>query len=294
MLKREENFINRFIKHTRLVQDNMIFLEKYIEETNVVEINDFDLFKRSLKHDIDKLNDNLIESYILINKYYSDKRNNINSNIDIENIKENITLHYKTQRHHFYRNNIKENCIDILEMCCDIDAVAFEQNEENNTVYFENYMLKEFPKLEKHKNIIFDTFNILSNKNKSFKTKKSIFLAKLIKYIRKIQDNRLLLETNDEILSSKKIELFKNGLENDVKNIDCHLIKNSNYDEIFKNIKNNYIQNNDICEFVCGCCADAFINNNKNYFEYCKKFTNKLSDLDYIKKICEILIYKNI
>lgn len=224
MLEKENIFINRFLRHTRAVQDNMIFLEKNKDKLDFLDLDDFILFKRGLRHDIDKLENDLIEYYITMAEYY-----NIPNTIDKDKVilaKQQIQKHYKTQRHHFYTNGLEPNLVDICEMCCDIDAIATEQKEENNTLYFENYILVEYPHLFKMKDIILKIFYFLREKENIINDdEKSVLLDRVIKYIRKLQDDRLLLERNRSVvnLPFDKWEFFRMGMKNDVKCIDKYL-----------------------------------------------------------------------
>ena len=106
MLEKESIFINRFLRHTRAVQDNMIFLEKNKEQLGFLELEDFVLFKRGLKHDIDKLEGDLIEHYITLAEYY-----NMPNTID----KDKVIL-AKQQTHFTYINQIRFQTIHIKMM----------------------------------------------------------------------------------------------------------------------------------------------------------------------------------
>ena len=227
MLEKENIFINRFLRHTRAVQDNMIFLEKNKDKLDFLDLDDFILFKRGLRHDIDKLENDLIEHYITLAEYY-----NMPNTIDKDKVilaKQQIQKHYKTQRHHFYMNGVEPNLVDICEMCCDIDAIATEQKEENNTLYFENYMLVEYPHLFKMKDIILKIFYFLREKGNIVNNdERSIRLDEVVKYIRKLQDNRLLLEQNRDVINLpfSKWNDFVVGIKNDIVCIDRYLSGN--------------------------------------------------------------------
>lgn len=227
MLEKEKIFINRFLRHTRAVQDSMIFLEKNKDKLDFLDLDDFILFKRGLRHDIDKLENDLIEYYITMAEYY-----NMPNTIDKDKVilaKQQIQKHYKTQRHHFYTNGLEPNLVDICEMCCDIDAIATEQKEENNTLYFENYMLVEYPHLFKMKDIILKIFYFLREKGNIVNNdERSIRLDEVVKYIRKLQDNRLLLEQNRDVINLpfSKWNDFVVGIKNDIACIDRYLSGN--------------------------------------------------------------------
>lgn len=239
MLEKEKLFINRFLRHTRAVQDNMIFLEKNKCKLDFLDLDDFILFKRGLRHDIDKLEDDLIECYITIAEYYNMK--NVVDKDKINLAKQQVYKHYNSQRHHFYRNDIEPNLIDICEMCCDIDAIATEQNEENNTLYFENFMLVEYPHLFKMKDDILKIFYFLrEKKNIVNDDEKSVYLDKVVEYMRKLQDDRLSIYNNSLVnLERDDLGDFVKELFNDIEYIEnvFFLAKLSN------NKNNNFINN---------------------------------------------------
>lgn len=291
MLEEEIFFINRFLKHTRLVQDNAILLENNLKKLNI-SLKDFDLFYRTLSHDIDKLQNDLINIYIKISQYYNNIKNGFSTDgIDIDFLKKHIEKHYSSQRHHFYRNEIEPSIIDICEMCCDIDAISIEQQEENNRIYFENYMLLHYPKLLKYKDLIFKIFYILENKDKTLYNKKSIFLDKLTTYIRKVQNNRLIIEKNANKLNSPfdKWDFFREGIFNDITNIKNNL--NNNFTKSYQVIINNKTTNN-IYELCSKYCANAYFNGNNNYFLYLSERV-KVDNQEEVKIICDLIQNNN-
>ena len=67
MRKKESNFlkekaVNRIIKHMRNVQDNMILFE-YNRDQLPFYIKEFELLRRSIKHDTSKFEDNFIVGF---------------------------------------------------------------------------------------------------------------------------------------------------------------------------------------------------------------------------------------
>jgi len=170
MFNKNNYFIDRTIKHIRKVQDNMIYLEenKYLLSFKVKE---FELLRRSLKHDLSKFSKNLINGYIDLTEYYYNKDNNISNNhINIDKIRNVADIHCNKEKHH-PNNKIKMSNIDLCEMCSDLAAMSFEKNEDNYTDYFLNKQIKNFKFLEKYKNKILNILLILENfdKNHNYK-----------------------------------------------------------------------------------------------------------------------------
>lgn len=283
MLEREKAFIDRFMKHIRLVQDNMILLECNFSKIDFINIEQFDLIKRSMEHDLDKVQENLIENYISIKEYYD----NANNTIDIDRIKNNILIHYGTQRHHFYRNDMEPNDIDVCEMCCDVDAISVEQKEESNTLYFKNHMLKEYSKILPYKDQMLKIFHILEDKDITERNSEVSFLYDVIDYIRKVQNNRLFLEKNSNLLpfSIDKWELLRKGFKIDINNLCKHLNKNFDYDDMYQNVKSidfNVKNTLDLCEMCCELDAGAILIDksillNDNVSTICDLLKNKIN-----------------
>ena len=198
-------FLDRFLFHIRTVQDNMIILENNLSKL-YLKIKPFQLLERSLYHDLDKLDPNLINAYIEYTKYYYNKNFGVEYIFDRQNCRKKAEIHYKTQRHHFYKNNKIPNIIDICEMCCDVTAISIEKKEENNTYYYKNYMLKKHKDIKNYNTIILFVFNILWKLLKDFTyddKEKYNFIKSRIEKIRKFQDAMIFLEKNSDRLPFK-------------------------------------------------------------------------------------------
>lgn len=252
----DERFINRFLMHVRKLQDNMIYLEKRLDIYDFLDIKDFELIDRSMKHDLDKLENNLIQHYLKINNYYYCKRHNIPCKKVVEDIAKTREVHHNTQRHHFYFNKMDFNIIDICEMCCDVDSVyslSDNNDEKNNKTYFINYMLPHYSKLLPIKDLCLKIFDILEYKNDELKNiKKSEAIDSYINYVRKFQDCMIKLEKhrNNLFFNVDKWEITKVAL-NYNKNDFLNFSKiGDNYFEYNKRIINDNIDN---CCLVCSC-----------------------------------------
>ena len=277
MLTENENrFINRFLFHTRFVQNNMLLLEKQNNKYEFLKTKDFELINRSLKHDIDKINSENIDSYVMMSAYYYLRNNNLPfDHIDISKHKIIANKHYSAQRHHFYDNDLEPNIIDMCEMCCDIDAVSSELKEQNNTIYFDNVLMKNYEKIRKNEKILRKILKLLENKNLSnTPTKKDTFLDKYLNNIRKFQDYVVKIEKNMDKLPFKinKWFLTRQAINyniDDFSDGNISKIYDKSNEELFyynKNkIKNNY-KFEGIADILLLCNALSYFNN--DYMKY--------------------------
>lgn len=240
----EEKFINRFLFHTRSVQNNMILLEK--QNNKFLKLKDFSLINRALKHDLDKLKPNKIKNYIIISRYHYLNNNHLPNSINIDDYKDFTQKHYKFQRHHFYDNDIKPNIIDLCETCCDIDAVANELGEKTNTIYFDNFLMKNYQKIRDNENIMRKILEKLKDKKPIISNlNKANFIDNYISFVRKFQDYIILMEKENSYpykkwyLTRFALNFFKNDfLEKNLKiihNFDKKMLFNYYIDKL-KNV----------------------------------------------------------
>mgnify|MGYP001047502584 FL=1 len=270
-------FIDRFIFHTRTVQNNMIILENNLSKL-YLKIKPFQLLERSLYHDLDKLEPSLIYAYVEYTKYFYNKNFGVEYIFDKQKCREITEKHYNNQRHHFYKNNKIPNIIDICEMCCDVTAISIEKKEKNNTFYYKNCMLKEYNNIKNYNAIILFIFNILW---KLLKTptyndgEKYFFIKNRMEKIRQFQDAMIFLEKNNDKLPFKinDYEIIRKALIIDKK----YLYNDYNFFDFNK----NKIDELDICIFCCEYFMNK--NNNLNYLleknENLKKFKNSISKI---------------
>lgn len=191
-------FLNRYVFHIRTVQNNMILLENNLSKLNL-NIKSYELFERSFFHDTDKLQPNMICSYFKISEYYYKKNNGIEVDFSIENHKEKTERHYETQRHHFYKNDITPTDVDICEMCCDVSAISIEKNEEDNTHYYRNFMLKDHKKLVEYNDKALKIFHLIWElvENPSYENEEKYKFIKIrLEQIRNFQNVMIFLEKN--------------------------------------------------------------------------------------------------
>ncbi|HSQ97364.1 MAG TPA: DUF5662 family protein [Rickettsiales bacterium] len=156
----KNHFIDRTIYHIRLVQNNMILLEKNRDKLPF-DIPEWEILRRSLKHDFSKFSSELIEGYLVVDEYYKCKRNNLSTeHIDMEKFQYAIDRHVEIELHH---PNKKEfmSPLDICEMCSDIVAIAQEYKEKDYTEYYLTKQKKIFPLLNKYNNEILHILKLL-------------------------------------------------------------------------------------------------------------------------------------
>jgi hypothetical protein len=151
MEKRDVNkndYIERQLMHVRYVQDNMFLLEKNLDKLPF-KIKDFELIKRGMLHDIDKLTDH-IEEHFKVFRYSFYKRNGLEypKDIDVKATKEHFDKHHNTNRHHFEYHILTNAPIsneDLCEIASDIYAVKIEKEEKiEDTLSFVSYLATKF------------------------------------------------------------------------------------------------------------------------------------------------------
>ncbi|MDR1499042.1 MAG: DUF5662 family protein [Rickettsiales bacterium] len=260
--------MDRFFCHIRLVQDNMVLLENNLSKLPF-KIGNYEVIRRSFEHDLDKVRPDLVNTYVEINKYHYNKKNDIENDVDMTTFEPIIEKHYLSQRHHFYRNDFEPNDIDVCEMCCDIDALSTTQKEEDNTSYFRNFMMKEYPQLDRYKKDILHILKLLIKLKKSGRcdvANKFDFINKQIIYNRKVQDNLVILEKNavDLPFLLDDWELVRTAvLFGADKFVGDLLFRFEEYDNIEVNDIN-------ICKICCDYCARAWLEDENDYEKYCR------------------------
>lgn len=264
----EKKFVERFLLHMRSVQDNMINLENNRSKLPF-KIHKNYLIHRSMKHDIDKFSANMVNNYfaLFFKKYYKCFDDEYYKLVKLSD------RHYQTQQHHFYRNGMIPNNLDICEMCSDLDAIYLENNEENNKFFYLNRMIKEYPNLLEHNYNILQILDLLEDSRKNNQENNSTI--RQLQYIRKIQDYMVYLDLNIEKLPFK---IRKWSLVNRAVNFGI------NYD-FAKISRKIHITPINICEI---CCV-ILTNNQEDKFEYFTKNKKLEPHIEPIRKIFSIL-----
>ena len=174
----EITYLNRTVKHIRLVQDNMLFLiTKHSKELNLSMTDRQVLMYNVMQHDVSKFNYKQYKDYIAITEYY---KNNAIGTWTTE-MQDAWIDHYKSENHHPIRLRNDENftfdkyCQ--IECCCDLQAMSQENGEPSCLDYFSNQWIAE---------------------NKQYLDAQSQDTQQVINYMRKViqlfhQPNRVLI-----------------------------------------------------------------------------------------------------
>jgi hypothetical protein len=151
MEKRDINksdYIERQLMHVRYVQDNMFLLEKNLDKLPF-KVKDFELIKKGMLHDIDKLTDR-VEDHFTVFRYGFYKRNGLEypKDMNIEVVKKHFDEHHNTSSHHFEYHiltGVPLSNADICEIASDIYAVKIEKEEKiEDTLSFVSYLTTKF------------------------------------------------------------------------------------------------------------------------------------------------------
>jgi hypothetical protein len=137
-LKKE--FIDRQIKHIRLVQDYMLLLEMNLDKLPF-KIDQFLIIERSFYHDLTKFKQNFIYRYLAIDEY---RKNNTPQK---DNLFDCVAEYYESESHHMeyhYKNGTLPTNLDICEMCCDMAANSDRNGREDYVSWFLNVLCKKY------------------------------------------------------------------------------------------------------------------------------------------------------
>jgi len=156
MLTPKQHWIKHKIPHIRLVQDYGAFLE-FNSDKLPFKVKDFEILNRTMKHDLDKFEENKIrEGYLELSKFYENRKHNIPNLVSKEELKEVSKLHYETQDHHIeyhIKNGTEPDNAIICEMCCDSLAISTERGDgvDDAIEYFLNNRHDDFSIQNKEK-----------------------------------------------------------------------------------------------------------------------------------------------
>jgi hypothetical protein len=151
MRKCAKEFIERTVEHIHRVQKNMIFLVTNHQSTLGLSIADCkDCMHNVMVHDQSKFSPNLFDSYVEINNYYSERRkgnknykypSGMKTKIDVA-----IKHHYQAENHHpegLVERNERLTYAQMMEIVCDLQAMAQEFGEGNCRKYYEEVWKKK-------------------------------------------------------------------------------------------------------------------------------------------------------
>ncbi len=126
-IEQEKLFIEKSIKHIRLIQDNMI---KIAFSGGFLGISPVDIVKRAFLHDFSKFDEDTYEGYVwyYARNYAREKKLPIPeySEEREEFILECVKKHRSNSRHHpeYFKDVNDMEPLDIIEMVCDWTAIS--------------------------------------------------------------------------------------------------------------------------------------------------------------------------
>lgn len=141
------NYIERTLRHSQEVCNFLFILTKHLNELSF-NVDRYELLKRAVNHDIDKVCKSHVESIIDVN----DTDSQISQN-RINEAREIIDIHYSVNKHHtkyHIKNDIPLSNKDICEMCC--DWISSHRKDSINLVETATNMKNQYDEyLKKHK-----------------------------------------------------------------------------------------------------------------------------------------------
>ena len=164
-IKKEEyinKYINRSLKHSRLVADLLFFIFKNTDKLSF-KIDKWDLLKRAVNHDNDKFTKQYMEDmadfWLFGDKMTPEEKEKVN---------QSYKNHKKFNNHHveyFEINNLKLNNEDICETACDFISSGRKNDDnlvENANIWKEHFenSLKKSNFLEEYKDRFFEIFDL--------------------------------------------------------------------------------------------------------------------------------------
>ncbi|NLE04687.1 MAG: hypothetical protein GX638_07800 [Crenarchaeota archaeon] len=168
----KNSMIDYRLNHIRMVQDNMFLLEKNLDKLPF-KLNDFEIARRAMQHDVDKFSDDLAEGFIEIEKNYKNRKTNPELYQENEKKLRPIRVkHWENNPHHaiyHLKNNTTFSNLDVCELCCDLDAVS-QIMDDDPKEYYLNKQFKEHPELYKDQNEnILKVFDLLKELKKKLR-----------------------------------------------------------------------------------------------------------------------------
>lgn len=158
MNNKEIFYFIRTIKHIHRVQENMLTLiTKYYKELNLRAGDCRQLAYNVMNHDRSKFSRKQFGAYIELSEYYRIKKSENPKhrypNKEIEDaVNIAVTDHYEQENHHAESNAYNASymsCFDLIEVCCDLQAMAQEFNEGSCRKFFNEKWLPKYSVSEK-------------------------------------------------------------------------------------------------------------------------------------------------
>jgi hypothetical protein len=153
MNEKEVNYFKRTFEHIHRVQNNMkLLITTYHDQLNLRPGDCRVLAYNVMNHDRSKFSRKQFGAYIELNEYYRIRRSsNPDHQYHSEEIKKAVDVavqdHYEQENHHAESNAFNVDymsCFDLIEVCCDLQAMAQEFNEGSCRIFWENKWLPKY------------------------------------------------------------------------------------------------------------------------------------------------------
>lgn len=154
----EKLYYSRTLLHIHRVQKNMFYL--LINHADTLKLNFEDrriLAHTVMNHDRSKFSVTQHKPYIALTKYYDQRKNKGNPGYEYPDpetksmVATAVQHHYYSENHHPERlgGNVSEMTkFDLIEVCCDLQAMAQEFQEPSGRKYYNEVWAKKHRKVE--------------------------------------------------------------------------------------------------------------------------------------------------
>lgn len=157
-----ERYFTRTVQHIHRVQNNMLFLVNNSKDFKFTACGEqtfyFDdetcrtLMFNVMKHDQSKFGKVQFEPYVELTEFYHQQKVLKNKSYEYPSRKIKDAVDIAVKDHYFQENHHPERMkglaqkmpfVELVEVCCDLQAMAQEFNEGSCSKYFENVWLKK-------------------------------------------------------------------------------------------------------------------------------------------------------
>ena len=150
-MEKLERYFTRTVEHIHRVQKNMVtVVTKFRSDLKLSDEDCRKLMFNVMKHDQSKFNEIQFMPYVELTDYYHRRKVLGQTEYEYpEGVKELVDVavdnHYKEENHHIEKGDFKTKH-EIIEIVCDLQAMAQEFNEGTCRNYFENVWKKKYMK----------------------------------------------------------------------------------------------------------------------------------------------------
>lgn len=145
-------YFKRTVDHIHRVQLNMVkVVTEFRDRINLSDEDCRALMFSVMKHDRSKFNEIQFLPYVELTEYYHQRKvlgnkdyNYANTQV-IDAVNAAVHDHYQNENHHLEKGDSKSR-LDLIEIVCDLQAMAQEFNEGTCRGYFENVWKKKYSK----------------------------------------------------------------------------------------------------------------------------------------------------